>query len=584
MLYYFARIAAVASAAMGVWGLAVTAAAPVSGTKGKVVLFISTDCPIAMKSAPAIRKLIENYQPKGFEFSACFSNELESKPVVDQYMEDYGLKLDYCIDLGGALAKKEGVTHVPTVVVRDAAGKKVYQGSIFDNRDPNSARKNYVDQVLSNLSHGKTLAFAKTPTYGCILMPGKPLPNEGDVAYAEHVAPILNKHCIECHRPGEVAPFSLEGYENARKWAPNIAFYTGNRTMPPWRAVPGFGEFQGENSLTEAEIETLRRWSNNGAKRGDAKKEPKQPAFPSAEWTLGKPDLILQSKEPYHLEASGRDEYRHFVIDPGLKETAYVTAMNVKPGNNRVVHHVIAFLDARGQADRMLSRSKDGREGYATGGGGLGFAPDGSLGGWAPGLRPAFTPEGTAFELKPGTKIVLQVHYHKTGKPEADQTRVGLYFAKKPPTKIMGLAWLANPFFKIPAGAKAHKVAFDYPIPADVTAYGAMPHMHLLGKTMKAELVKPDGSREPIIWVKNWDFNWQLTYLFKEPLKAPKGSKVHVEATFDNSEDNPYQPNLPPKDVAWGEETTDEMFLLVVPYTVDNARAPRPRTVGFGGG
>ncbi|MBI5705848.1 MAG: redoxin domain-containing protein [Armatimonadetes bacterium] len=558
-------------------------ARPAPAAKGKVILFLSTDCPVGMKSAPDIKKLMDEFQPKGFTFSACFSNEMETKALVDQYLADYGLRLEYCIDVGGELARKEGVTHVPTAVVKDAKGKKIYQGSILDNRDPSRAGKNYVANVLGNLYRGKPLAFAKTPTFGCILMPGKPLPQSDDVTYAKHIAPILNKRCVACHRPGEVAPISFVGYENARKWAPNIAFYTGNRTMPPWKAVPGFGEFKDDNALSEREIELLKRWANSGAKRGNQKEEPATPTFPKGDWSLGKPDLVIGPKAPYRVEASGEDEYRHFVIDPGFKETVYVQGYQVKPGNTRVVHHVIAFLDAKGRGDRMALANKDGKEGYATSGGGLGFNPDGSLGGWAPGSRPGFTPDGTAFELKPGTKIVLQIHYHKSGKVESDQTKIGLYFSRKPPERLMNIAWLANPFFKIPAGESSFKATFDFPIPADVTAYGAMPHMHLLGKQMKAELVRPDGSREPMIWIKNWDFNWQMTYMFQNPMKVPMGSKIHLEAVFDNSAQNPFQPHKPPKDIRWGEETTDEMMLLVVPFTVDSVQAKDVR-IGFGGG
>lgn len=579
----FKKLLIVGSLAAGVAALFAFSSGGRPAAKGKVTLFISTDCPVSAKSVPSLKKLMSQYEPKGFEFTACFSNAMETTPLVDQYLEDYGLKLDYCIDIGGAIAKTEGVTHVPTVIVNDAKGKKVYQGAIFDNRDPSKAGKNYLQQVLSNLDNGKTLKFAKTSTFGCILMPGDAPPALEDVTYAKHVAPILNAHCVECHRPGEVAPFSLVGYENAKKWAPNIAFYTGNRTMPPWKAVPGFGDIDGGNTLTEMQIEILKRWANGGAQRGDAKLEPQLPEF-NSEWSPRKPELILSSKEPYRVEAEGADEYRHFVYDPGIKETVYVTGMSVKPGNAKVVHHVIAFLDELGLSKAPVAANKDGKEGYATPGGGVGFLPTGSLGGWAPGSRGGLLPEGTAFELKPGTKIVLQVHYHKTGKVEMDQTRLGLFLSKKEPKKVMGLAWCLNPGLRIKAGDPASKMVTDFPIPADVTLYGVMPHMHLLGKSMKAEIVKPDGERVPLVWVKDWDFNWQLTYMFRQPVKAPKGSKLHLEAIYDNSENNPNNPHHPPIDVRWGEETTDEMFLLVVPYTVDNARAPKLQMVGFGGG
>lgn len=393
------------------------------------------------------------------------------------------------------------------------------------------------------------------------------VPSKAAVNYAEHVAPILNKRCAECHRPGEVAPFSLIGYENAKKWAAMVASVTESRRMPPWKATEGFGEFADVNRLTPEEIQTLKVWSEAGARRGDPKKEPPAPKFES-DWPLGKPDLVLEPAKEYKLDAEGNDVYRNFVIDTNFKEPTYVTAMAVKPGNPKVVHHVIAFLDNGGNARKLEAKNTDGQPGYSTFGG-VGFLPSGSLGGWAPGLRPRMTPAGSAFRVEPGASVVLQVHYHKTGKPETDKTRVGLYLSKEPVKKEMQLAWWLKLMIHIPAGAENHKETYVRTMPRDVTLYGVMPHMHLLGRKMKAWVEMPDGSTKPLINVDDWDFNWQLNYMFKEPLKIPKGSKVHIEAVYDNSTKNPNNPSSPPKDVFFGEQTTDEMFLLVAAYTVD---------------
>jgi hypothetical protein len=211
----------------------------------------------------------------------------------------------------------------------------------------------------------------------------------------------------------------------------------------------------------------------------------------------------------------------------------------------------------------------DGQEGYETEGGGVDFLPSGSLGGWAPGLEPRRTPEGTAFRLEPGANFVLQVHYHKSGKEETDLTKVGLYLDKNAPTREMNLHWMFNFNVNIPPGKADHKLRREYTIPADVTVYGAMPHMHLLGRTMKSWYELPDGTTKPLVYIDDWDFNWQLMYSLKQPLKLPKGTKQIVEATYDNSSANPRNPNDPPKRVTWGEQTTDEMFLLISSYTVD---------------
>lgn len=386
--------------------------------------------------------------------------------------------------------------------------------------------------------------------------------------YAEHIAPILNARCVECHRPGEVAPFSLVGYENAKKWSGMTAGVTEKGIMPPWKAAEGFGDFKDANRLTQVEIETLRNWHKNGAPRGDKKKEPATPAF-SSEWTLGKPDLILSPTKPFKLDAEGADVYRNFVIKNDAKETRWVKAMDVRPGNKKVVHHVIAFLDRGQSAHELEKRQNDGQEGYITAGGGTGFIPSGALGGWAPGVRARRTPDGTAFRLDPGTTIVMQVHYHKSGKPEEDRTQLALYFAKEPIEREMDLHWTFNFALNIPAGAKAHKMTQTHVYRQDETIYSVMPHMHLLGKSMKSWLEFPDGTTKPLVHVDNWDFNWQLVYALKEPIKVPKGTKQHIEAIYDNSSENPNNPNNPPQVVRWGEETTDEMFLLITAFTRD---------------
>ena len=397
--------------------------------------------------------------------------------------------------------------------------------------------------------------------------PGKHLGVPAKPTYAEHVAPILNQHCVQCHRPGEVAPFSLIGYDNAKKWAAMASTVAHSRQMPPWKAKEGYGEFADVNQLTVEEIETLKLWNQQGAARGDKAKEPKPPTF-SSEWMLGKPDFVASQNKPYDVTPEGTDEYRNFIIKTNYKEPMWVTAMDVKPGNAKVVHHVICFLDNSGQSEALAAKVTDGKEGYVTFGG-VGFVPNGSFGGWAPGIRARSLPEGKAFKLEPGARIVMQVHYNKSGKAETDLTKVGLYFAKKPVEQEMQLAWLFNIFLRIPAGARDHKQVYTQNIPSDITIYGVMPHMHLLGKEMKAWVEKPDKTTTPLIHVQNWDFNWQLNYMFKDPVKVPKGSKIVVEATYDNSADNPNNPSSPPKQVNVGERTIDEMQLLVAAYTMD---------------
>ncbi len=395
----------------------------------------------------------------------------------------------------------------------------------------------------------------------------KPAPKPLKATYSASVAKILNDHCVECHRPGEVAPFSLIGYDNAKKWATMAATVTASGQMPPWKAEHGYGEFLDENRLTDQEKQALANWAKAGAPRGDGKNEPAPPKA-AGEWSLGTPDIVLEMPKPFNVPAEGADVYRMFVMKNDFKEPVWVRGMTVKPGNKSVVHHVIAFLDSTGRSLTLEQEEKDGQPGYASFGG-PGFLPSGSLGGWAPGLRTRLTPEGTAFQIRPGEKLVLQVHYHPTGKAEVDQTKVGLYTSKVPVKHEMFLRWMLNPLVNIAPGDKAQKVTWQSRVGEDVKVYALMPHMHLLGKSMKAWAELPNGSVQPLIWVKDWDFNWQLNYLLKEPLSLPKGTVIKMESIYDNSSDNPFNPSNPPKRVRFGEETTDEMMLLIAAYTVD---------------
>ena len=386
-----------------------------------------------------------------------------------------------------------------------------------------------------------------------------------NVTYAEHVAPILNSHCTSCHHDGAVAPFSLVGFDASKKQGANIAAATEGKRMPPWKAVHGYGDFKDENRLSESEQAILNKWAATGEKRGDAKKEPKAQVF-NSDWDLGKPDIIVSSSKPFKLAAEGDDVYRNFVFD--LKNTGpiYVTAMDVKPGNRKVVHHIIGYLDAGGRSVKLAAKNTDGQEGYTSTGGGIGTVPSGSLGGWAPGVTVNRTLPGTAYVIRPGTKLVMQVHYHKDGKEELDQTKLGLYTTKVKPEKEVDIFWCADPIFKIQPGESNHKVAWKETIPGDATIFSVMPHMHYLGKSMKAKIIKTDGSEIPLVFVDKWDFNWQLIYALKEPLQVKKGWRVEVEAYYDNSDANPYKTG---RTVTWGEQTTDEMALLVIGYVSD---------------
>ncbi|WP_435010755.1 ascorbate-dependent monooxygenase [Tundrisphaera lichenicola] len=379
--------------------------------------------------------------------------------------------------------------------------------------------------------------------------------------FNKDVAPILWKNCAGCHRPGEVGPFSLLSFKDAAKRANFLREITETRRMPPWKAEPGFGEFHDERKLTEAEIRTIADWTEAGAPEGDPKDLPEPPRF-SDGWQLGEPNLVVKASEPFEVPASGDDIYRCFVIPIPTETDRTVAAFEFRPGNRKVVHHAILFLDNTGAA-RRKDEAQPG-PGYASFGG-PGILPTGALGGWAPGAMPRFLPEGMGKYLRKGSDLVLQVHYHPDGKAELDQSVVGIYFTKTPARKIVGGIAVRTRNLNIPAGEKRHHVtAQSAPLPVDAQAIGITPHMHNVGREMKVVAESPDGTTIPLIWIKDWDFNWQGQYQYRSPVKLTKGTVIKLDAYYDNSSENPRNPNTPPKRVTWGEQTTDEMCLVGV--------------------
>jgi mono/diheme cytochrome c family protein len=385
--------------------------------------------------------------------------------------------------------------------------------------------------------------------------------------FTKDVAPILFANCASCHRPGEVAPFSLLTYQDAKRRASQIADVTEQKFMPPWLPVDGHGEFQGSRRLTESQIKTLRAWSDAGAPEGDAKDLPAAPKF-SEGWSLGEPDLVVKMPEKYTLRAEGRDVFRVFVIPLNLDKDQYVRAIDFRPGNRKIVHHALFFLDSSGQARKL--DAEDAEPGYSRSGG-IGFMPTGGLGGWAPGVTPRFLPDGVARKLNRGSDLVVQMHFHPSGKPEVEQSTIGIYLTKKEPERL-ALSFpksFRRSDLNIPAGTKNFVMEDSFTLPIDFDVAGIFPHAHLLCKEIKVDATLPDGKKIPLIWIKDWDWNWQDEFLYNKNIKLPRGTKIDQKYVFDNSAENVHNPSNPPKRVTWGEQTADEMaitfFLVTAP-------------------
>ena len=380
--------------------------------------------------------------------------------------------------------------------------------------------------------------------------------------YNKDIAPILYKNCAGCHRPGEVAPFSLLTYADTAKRAALIATVTKARVMPPWKAEPGHGEFQDARRLTDEQIVLLQQWAGNGAPEGDAADRPTPPAFASG-WQLGPPDRVLTATAKYSVPPDGPDQFRCFVIPLNLDEDAYVGAMEFRADDRRTVHHALVFIDPNGQGRKLAAGSKDG--GY-TCFGSPGFAA-GLMGGWAPGQLPSKPVPGYAITLRKGSDLVLQIHYHPSGKPAEDQSSLGLFFTD-PPTKGRTVVLVGTNKIDIPPGDSHYVVRASVTMPADGAVLRITPHAHYVCKDMKVDAYLPDGSVTPLIWIKDWDFNWQGSYTYATPVKLPKGTRVELQYTYDNSADNVRNPAHPPVRVTYGEQTTNEMGLAFLSIAV----------------
>lgn len=392
-----------------------------------------------------------------------------------------------------------------------------------------------------------------------------------DPTFTKEVASILWKNCASCHHPGHVAPFSLLTYKDAARRAKFLAEITANRRMPPWRAAPGYGpHFVNERRMSDADIKTLARWAEAGAPEGKAQDLPPMPKFPEG-WQLGKPDLVVKMPEPFTVPASGPDVYRCFIIPLPVSEDKTVAAVEFRPGNKRLIHHAGFHLDNKGQA-RKRDR-EDGKPGY-TSIGSPGFSPTGSLGGWGLAGYPRFLPAATGMPLAKNSDLVLQIHYHPSGKEEQDQSEVAIYFSDKPATRFVARFSARQTKIFIPAGDKRHRITGESkPLPVDVELWMVSNHMHILGREVRSWAELPDGKVQPFVWIKDWDFHWAERYELGTPMKLPKGTIIKVEGFYDNSADNPRNPSSPPRDVRYGNNLTDEMLgcslQVIVPSLAD---------------
>jgi len=418
--------------------------------------------------------------------------------------------------------------------------------------------------------------------------------------FSKDVAPIFYKNCTNCHRPGEIAPMSLLSYQDARPWAKSIATNVAKSAMPPWHADPSHGEFLNDRRLTDADRDTIVKWATAGAPEGDPKDLPARPSYAS-EWMIGQPDAVFSMQEDYPVPADGTVAYQYFTIPTNTTEDTWIQAMEVRAGDPKVVHHVIVYAatpppaqppstpPAGAQAaprPAPLFTFAEGTTNIPAGQtGGPPLPPEQrkapgpndrpaprrmgpAIGGFAPGQFMRVYQEGTAMKLPAGATLIFQMHYTPTGKATTDRTRIGVKFAKSRPQTEVRFASLVNGGLHIPPGAADHRVDAEMTVGQDITLWSMIPHTHVRGKRWIYDVTYPDGRKDTILSVPKYDFNWQTDYVFKQPLKLPKGAKLHATAWYDNSTANKSNPD-PTKDVWWGDQTWEEMMYTGFTFSID---------------
>lgn len=419
------------------------------------------------------------------------------------------------------------------------------------------------------------------------------------VTFSEQVAPIVFSRCAPCHRPGAAGPFSLLNYEDVKKRGQTIAEVTKDRFMPPWKPDQGDFEYAGDRRLTSDQIDIIQRWVAGGMLEGDRRALPRPPAFPGG-WQFGEPDLVVSMPEPFEVPAEGRDIYRNFVLPLNLPRDVWVRAVDFRPSAGSVVHHAIFYLDSTGAG--RLRDQEDPLPGYGgvMGGTGLANGPTpprellararggtapiipspaagrrggGSLGGWVPGGGPRALPDDLAFFVAKGSDLILSTHFHPSGKPEREASKIALYFAKRPPAKpfvVLALPPYVGAFkgINIPPGESRYLVTDSFVLPADVLAFSTGGHAHYLARELKLTATLPGGAVKTLLAISDWDLSWQGSYTFKDYVPLPAGTRLDATIRYDNSSANVRNPFNPPQRVTFGEQSTNEMgslSLAVVP-------------------
>jgi peroxiredoxin len=528
--------------------------------KAVIVLFVGTECPINNAFLPTLVGLHKEYADKGVQLLGINANVQDAAERVAEHAKKTGLPFPVLKDDKNVVADRFGARRTPEAFVLDAEGKVRYQGRIDDqfglgyNR-PKPTRRDLAT-ALDELLAGKPVSQPTVEVAGCLIGRVRAIKDDGAITYAKHVSRIVQNRCQECHRPGQIGPMPFQSYRDLVAWADTIKEVVSEDRMPPWYADPKHSKaFKNDRSLSKEEKDTLLAWIDQGCPKGDDKDlPPKKEFYPG--WTIGKPDAVYHMEideytgkpiDGFEVPADAGEKgvpYKYFRAKPNFKEDKWVVRAEAKADAAAVVHHIIVFVVP--PTELFMPGRGRGRV----------------LVGTAPGDMPLILPDGVGKRIPAGYDLVFQMHYTPNGKAQKDRSSVGLVFADKEPERECFTLGVLTPPAKlvIPAGADNHPVESSFEFPEDGQILGFMPHMHLRGKDFMYEKIAPDGTKETLLTVPRYNFNWQSSYRLKEWVPMPKGSKIHCVAHFDNSAKNPNNPD-PTREVRWGDQTWEEMMI-----------------------
>jgi len=539
-----------------------------AGGRPLVIAVRDSGCPLSKKYAPRLAALERDFAARGVRMLFINPSEVDTADDMRAEVERYGFSSPYAPDPDGRIAAALAANRTTDVFLLDPARTLVYRGAVddqygigFNNAEPT---RRYLRDAVEAVLDGRDVAVRATIAPGCVIDPAARVAEAGGeaaapaVTYHNRISRIVQENCQSCHRSGGVAPFALETHREVKGRRSMIEYVVENGIMPPWHAAGGSHEFENDRSLSARDRAALLEWIRSGAPEGDPADAPLPRGWPDSSWQIGEPDLVLRIPQAYDVPAEGAVDYRYTYVKTGFAEDRWITRMEIRPTHPEVVHHVLVFLEAppqEGESRRDVRRRwQGGLRGY--------FA------GLVPGQGTTVYPEGLAKRLPAGAWLKFQIHYTPNGEAVRDRTEIGFVFADDPPEREMRTGSAFTTRFRIPPGEAKHPVVAYTEFDKPATIYSFCPHMHLRGRAFRYQLLYPDGREETVLDVPRYDFNWQTRYKLRDPVSVPAGTRLKATAWYDNSPENPANPD-PDAWVGFGEQTWDEMMIGYFEYWHD---------------